>query len=281
MDDYQTIRLEHDPSVSWVVLNRPEAANALSPQLLDEFSHALERLKTEGAPVVAIRAEGRGFCSGMDLGNYGAGDNGPPDIMSDQARLQRNVERWLAMWDHPKPVIAAVHGYCLGVGAQMCVFADITIVADSARIGEPTIPIGGGYVAPTWVGLVGAKRAKEFAFVPGNWIDGPTAVEWGWANHCVPEADLISSVRSLGERIALVPADVLRIKKLAINRAAEAGGFRQALSGIAEMDSLLHLAPAVLEVRARMKERGLKAVIQEFKVAPSSPLVADPSYKKE
>lgn len=273
MPDYQTIRLEHEVSVSWIVLNRPDAANALSPQLLDEFSEALERLKSEGAPVIAIRAEGKGFSSGMDLGNYGSSDSGPPDVVSDRDRLHRNVERWLAMWDHPKPVIAAVHGYCLGVAAQMCVFADITIVAENARIGEPTIPIGGGYVAPTWVGLVGAKRAKEFAFVPGNWIDGPTAVEWGWANHSVPLAELVPAVRGLAERIALVPPEVLRIKKLSINRAAEAAGFRQSLSGIAEMDSLLHLAPAVLEVRARMKDQGLKAVIQQFKVPSTTPLV--------
>ena len=271
---YEAIRLEHEACISWIVLDRPDAANALSPQLLDEFSDALERLKSEGAPVIGVRAEGRGFCAGMDLGIYGAGDTGPPDVISDRERLHRNLERWLAMWEHPKPVIAAVHGYCLGVAAQMCVFADITIVANDARIGEPTIPIGGGYVAPTWVSLVGSKRAKEFAFVPGNWIDGPTAVEWGWANHSVPISDLIPAVRGLAERIALVPPEVLRIKKLSINRAAEAAGFRNALSGVAEMDSLLHLAPSVLEVRARMKEKGLKAVIQEFQVPPTTPLVA-------
>lgn len=267
------IRLEHEPSISWIILDRPDAANALSPQLLDEFSAALERLKDEGAPVIGVRGAGRGFCAGMDLGNYGSGDAGPPDVIADRERLSRNIERWLAMWDHPKPVIAAVHGYCLGVAAQMCVFADITIVTDDTRIGEPTIPIGGGYVAPAWVNLVGHKRAKELAFVPGNWIDGPTAVEWGWANHCVPAENLVAAVRSLAERIARIPPEVLRIKKLSINRAAEAAGFRQALSGLAEMDSLLHLAPAVLEVRARMKEKGLKAVMQEFRVSPTTPLV--------
>lgn len=267
------IRIEHEPSLSWIVLNRPEAGNALSPALLDAFSAALEQLRTEGGPVIAIRGEGKGFCAGMDLGSYGGGDTGPADPMSDQARLLGNVERWLRMWDHPKPIIAAVHGYCLAAAAQMCVFTDITVVSDDVRIGEPTIPIGGGFIAPAWVSLVGHKRAKEFAFIPGNWIDGPTAVAWGWANHCVPADRLIPAVRSLAERIALTPPDVLRLKKLSINRAAEAAGFRQALSGIAEIDALLHLAPAVLEVRQRMKEQGIKAVIQEFKVAPSSPLV--------
>lgn len=269
---YGTIRLEHEPAVSWIVLDRPEAANALSPQLLDEFADALTRLRSEGGPVIAIRGEGRGFCSGIDLSGYGGGDAGPPDPMADRARLEANVARWLMMWDHPKPVIAAVHGYCMAAAARMCVFADITVVADDVRIGEPTIPIGGGFIAPTWVSLVGHKRAKEFAFVPGNSIDGPTAVKWGWANHCVPAQDLVPAVRSLAERIALTPPDVLRLKKLSINRAAEAGGFRQALSGIAEIDALLHLAPAVLEVRARMKRHGLKAVIAEYKVSPTTPL---------
>ena len=271
---YSTIRLEHEAALSWIVLDRPEAANALSPLLLDEFADALQRLKTEGGPVIAIRGEGKGFCAGMDLGNYGTSDTGPADPMADAARLRANVERWLLMWDHPKPVIAAVHGFCLAAAAQMCVFTDITVVADDVRIGEPTIPIGGGFIAPTWVSLVGPKRAKEFAFVPGNWIDGPTAVSWGWANHCVPAGDLIPAVRSLAERIALTPPEVLRLKKLSINRATEAAGFRQALSGIAEIDALLHLAPAVLELRQQMKEQGLKPVIAQFKVAPTSPLVA-------
>lgn len=273
MESYSTIRIEHEEALSWIVLDRPDAANALSSQLLDEFEDALKRLRSEGGPVIAIRGEGRGFCAGMDLSGYGGGESGPPDPMADRNRLEANVTRWLLMWDHPKPVIAAVHGYCMAAAAQMCVFADITIVADDVRVGEPTVPIGGGFIAPTWVSLVGAKRAKEFAFVPGNWIDGPTAVEWGWANHCVPAADLIAAVRSLAERIALTPPEVLRLKKVSINRAAEAGGFRQALSGIAEIDALLHLAPAVLEVRARIKEQGLKAVMQHYKVPPTSPLV--------
>lgn len=270
---YENIRIEHAGALSWIILNRPERANALSPALLDEFADALERLKTEGGPVIGLRGEGKGFCAGIDLSAYGSGD-GPADPMADRERLQGNVERWLAMWDHPKPVIAAVHGFCMATAAQMCVFTDITVVADDVRIGEPTVPIGGGFIAPAWVSLVGAKRAKEFAFVPGNWIDGPTAVEWGWANHCVPAAQLLDAVASLAERIALTPPDVLRLKKLSINRAAEAAGFRQALSGIAEIDALLHLSPAVLEIRARMAERGLKAVIAEYKVPPTTPLVA-------
>jgi len=271
MSDAPDILVEHAGALSWIVLNRPEHANALSGAMLDAFSAALEQLRTSGGPVIGIRANGRGFCAGMDLGQYGGA--GSADPVADAARLQGNVARWLALWDHPKPVIVAVHGYCIGVAAQLCVFADLTIVADDVRIGEPAVPLGGGYVAPSWVSLVGAKRAKEFAFLPGNAIDGPTAVEWGWANHSVPAERLVATVEALATRIAQVPPDVLAVKKRSINRAAEAAGFRAATSGIAEMDALLHLAPSVLAIRERMAAIGLKAVVDEYKGPSSAAIV--------
>jgi enoyl-CoA hydratase len=261
------ILVEHHGAISWIVLNRPEVANALSGAALDQFSEALEGLKRKGGPIIGIRGNGKGFCSGMDLGHYGGA--AAIDPVADADRLNGNVQRWFAMWDHPKPVIAAIHGYCAGVGAQMCSFADLLVAADDVRISEPGVPIGGGFIAPTWVAQVGAKRAKEFAFLPGNSIDGLTAVQWGWANHCVPASRLIEAVEALAERMALVPPDVLRVKKQAINRAAEAAGFRAATSGIAEMDALLHLAPSVLAIRDRMKTDGLKAVLNEYR-GPSS-----------
>ena len=268
--EYSYIRIEHEENLSWIVLNRPDRANALSNELLDEFSDALEALKTAGAPVLAIRGEGRGFSAGYDMAQVGMPKAADP--VGDRNRLQRNVDRYLAIWDHPKPVIAAVHGYCIAGATQMCVFADITIVADDARIGEPTIPIGGGYVAPLWAPLVGPKRAKEMSFVPGNFIDAETAVRWGWANHAVPAAELVDRVRSLAARIALTPPEVLQVKKLSINRSMEAMGVRQAASSVAEMDALLHTAPSVLALRDRLRDEGLKEVMAHYKVAPTSDL---------
>jgi enoyl-CoA hydratase len=269
--DYRTIRLEDRGALTWIVLARPERANALSSELLDELSDALARLADEGGAVIGIRGEGRGFSAGYDLGEVGT--TKAPDPVADRARLQRNLDRYLAIWDHPKPVIAAVHGYCIAGATQLCVFADITVVADDARIGEPALPIGGGYIAPLWAPLVGPKRAKELAFIPGNTIDGPTAVQWGWANHSVPADRLVAAVESLAERIALTPPDVLRVKKLSINRAMEAMGVRHATSAVAEMDALLHTVPAVTELRAWIADVGLKEAMAAFRVPPSTPLI--------
>jgi enoyl-CoA hydratase len=272
--DYRSIRLEDRGPLTWIVLDRPDKANALSNELLDEFSDALGRLAGEGGPVIGIRGEGRGFSGGYDLDQVGKA--GQADPVADRARLQRNLDRYLAIWDHPKPIIAAVHGYCIAGATQMCVFADITVVADDARIGEPALPIGGGYIAPLWAPLVGPKRAKELAFVPGNTIDGPTAVEWGWANHSVPADQLVAAVEGLAERIAMTPPDVLRVKKLSINRAMESMGIRHATSSVAEMDALLHVAPDVVALRKRIADLGLKEAIASFRVPPTTPLTVPP-----
>lgn len=269
---YQNIRLEHDGPLSWIVLDRPDKANALSNELLEEFSHALEWLRTNGGPIIALRGEGRGFSAGYDLGQVAAPS--APDPLADRTRLQRNLDRYLAIWNHPKPVIAAVHGYCIAGGSQLVTFTDLTIVAEDARIGQVTVPVGAGYVTPVWATLVGPKRAKEIAFVPGNSIDGKTAVEWGWANHAVPADQLLDKVRTLAERMALIPSELLTLKKFAINRASEAMGLRNAVSGVADADAIAHMTAPVHATRARIAEEGLKAVIDSYRVGTTQELFA-------
>jgi enoyl-CoA hydratase/carnithine racemase len=263
---YSDIRVEHAGPISWIVLDRPDKANALSNAMLDEFSDALARLAHEGGPVVGIRGEGKGFCAGYDVDQVGTPKAADP--VADRERLARNVNRYLAIWDHPKPVIAAVHGYCIAGATQLCVFCDLTIVAEDARIGEPALPLGGGYIAPLWAPLVGPKRAKELAFLPGNAIDGRTAVEWGWANRAVPADRVRSTVEDMAAQMAKIPSDVLRIKKLSINRTMDAMGVRTAAAQVPEMDALLHLSPSVLQLREWIGEVGLKSAIAEFRTPP-------------
>lgn len=270
MTGYRTIRLEARDALTWIVLDRPDRSNALSEQLLDEFDHALAALADDGPPVIAVRGEGRGFCAGYDLGQVASAE--APDPIADRDRLARNAERFAALWDHPKPIVAAVHGYCVGGGTQLALFADITVVADDASIGEPALPIGGGYIAAQWAPLVGPKRAKELAFVCGNSIDGPTAVAWGLANHSVPAERLVAAVESLAERIAKTPADVLRIQKLAVSRTCE--WMRQSTRIAAEMDALAHQSEQVRDVRRHAAQVGLKEAIATYRSPRTTPLEA-------
>lgn len=265
--EFDCLRLDHDGPISWITLNRPDRANALSPALLDQLSLALHWLQSNGGAVIGIRGAGRGFSAGYDLGKAGA--YGAPDPVDDFERLSANIARFRAIWDHPKPVIAAIHGYCFGGGAQLAGYADIIIAAEDARIAEPMVPIGGGLIAPQWVPQIGARRAKEFAFVPGNWIDGRTARDWGWANHAVPADRLTASVVELAGRMAQVPPEVLRLKKLSINRAAEACGYRTAGSEGAAINALLHAAHGVQALRREIAAEGLRPVAERF-AGPSS-----------
>lgn len=267
----RTIRVEEGEHLAWIVLDRPDRANALSEQLLDELDAALDRLAGEGPPVVGIRGEGRHFCAGYDLGQVAGVE--APDPVADRDRLARNVERFAAFWDHPKPIVAAVHGSCIGGGTQIALFADLTVVADDASIGEPALPIGGGYIASQWAPLVGPKRAKELAFVCGNSIDGPTAVRWGLANHSVPAGELLAAVESLAARMAKSPPDVLRIQKLSVTRACE--WMRDAARVAAELDALAHQSPQVRAVREHVAQVGLQDALATYRSPRTTPLTPE------
>jgi len=264
----EAILLEHDGPLSWIVLNRPPQLNALSPRMLHELDSFLDLLaERRETRVIGIRGAGSSFCSGYDIDRDGdeiehAHGTG---IVADQRRLERAVERFLRIWRHPKPVVAAVHGYCIGAGAQLATLCDITVVAEDARIGIPSIPVGGGYISPMWVPLVGPKRAKQLSFQAGTPVSGLTAVQWGWANYAVTADRLLDEVRDLAVNIARTPADVLSVKKTAINRAADIAGWSTIMPLGAESDALLHKAESVQFIDMEILEHGLKKVRKAFR----------------
>jgi enoyl-CoA hydratase len=263
---FENILLERDEFLVWMTLNRPERLNAMNQALLEEFSEALAHLKHDEARVIVIRGAGRSFSSGFDIAPRPPGEAiHEPDIVDDYIRLRGQVDRFLAVWDFPKPVIAAVHGYCLAGATQLVSCCDITVVADDAVIGFPEIPMGGGYISPFWLPFVGVKRAKQLSFEPGSRISGDTACEWGWANYSVPAQELMETVRDQALRIAKVPPSILQMKKMSLNRVADLNGFRSTVVLGAETDALLHATAPVQELRASIREHGLKEAIQRFK----------------
>jgi enoyl-CoA hydratase len=267
LPSYRAIELERDGSLTWLSLNRPERLNAMNWTLLEELSKALTFLVTDATTrVVAIRGAGRAFCSGYDIERDESEIAGAEerDIVEDHDLLVQHLSRFLQIWDHPKPIIAAVHGYCLAGATQLCVFCDITVVAEDAIIGLPALPAGGGFITPLWTPLVGPKRAKQMSFVPSSRISGTTASEWGWANYAVPAEELESNVRELARNIAKIPAPILRMKKMSINRVAEVMGFRTIVNMGAETDALLHFSNPVKQLAGMIRESGLKGAIARF-----------------
>lgn len=266
LPEFEHLVLDRDESLVWITLNRPERLNAMNAKMLEEFSLALEALVDDPARVLVIRGAGRAFSSGFDVAPKPPGsEHHEPDIVDDYVRLRGQLDRFFAIWDYPKPVIAAVHGYCLAGATQLVSCCDLTVVAEDAAIGLPEIPMGGGYITPFWVPLVGVKRAKQMSFEPGSKISGQTASEWGWANFAVPPDQLEGEVRALALRIATVPSPILRMKKMSLNRVADVMGFRATAALGAETDALLHASAPVQELRASIRELGLKGAIEQFK----------------
>lgn len=270
MDDeyeFRELILTIDQRVAGITFNRPARLNALSDRLLEELGHALDILGRTPHRVVVIRGAGRAFCAGYDISSDGdeigyAAERTP---VEDRDRLAANVELFTRIWRHPQPVIAAVHGYCIGGGAQLASLCDITVVADDAIImSSPSLLIGGGYLSPLWVHLVGPKRAKLVSFDAGHRISGKTAVEWGWATHSVPADEFDDHIDALANSIARTPANVLRLKKEALNRATEFQGLLTYARMGAETDALLHQSAEVKAVQGWIRDMGLGAAIARF-----------------
>lgn len=265
---FATLLLHRDGPIAWLTLNRPDKLNALSDELLGELGRALDVLETDPAiRVVVLRGAGRAFCAGYDLSPDAeeiahVEDRSP---IEERDRLLANIELFTRIWRHPVPVIAAIHGYCIGGGAQLASFCDITVITDEAIVmASPTLLIGGGYLSPIWVHLVGPKRAKMMSFDAGHRISGRTAADWGWAAESVPAAGFEAHVETLARSIARTPAPVLRMKKEAINRATELQGFLSYARMGAETDALLHQSPEIREIQRWIREDGLRPAIDRF-----------------
>ncbi|MCK5890261.1 enoyl-CoA hydratase/isomerase family protein [Aeromicrobium sp.] len=265
-DAERPILVDRMGDICYVTLNRPHKLNALSEDLLSAFDDAMDLIAADrGVSVVIFRGAGRAFSAGYDLtpGQYTPGKQA--DILDDDAKVAERVNRWFRVWDLPQATIAQVHGPCYAGGTQLASVCDMTVVSDDAVIGLPQLPLGGGFISPFWVHLVGPKRAKEMSFRAGSTIDPQTALDWGWVNRVVPAADLDVACYELAVEIAATPPGVIASKKRAINTMVEAGGFRSALKTVATTNAVLHFSPQTTATRQTITDRGLAGAIQHFR----------------
>src|SRR5712691_11910036 len=248
----QLVTYAADGRVGVVTLNRPDKLNAITPELkrllVERFHEA------DGDPntsVVVLRAEGRSFCAGYDIGPNPARAARRGNALAWHASLTDDVALETTPWDMKKPVIASVQGHCLGGGCEMVMLCDLTIAADDAVFGDPEIRfsnVGPALVMPFVIGL---KRARELLYL-GDTIDAPTALQYGMVNRVVPRADLEGATLKFARRLALISPEALVGTKLAVNRGAEAAGFRNAIH--AGLDVLAPVYAARTEVGVKFDE---------------------------
>ena len=217
---------EVDDKVSLITLNRPDKLNAISAELLDQLVAAFARADAEAATsVVLLRAEGRSFCAGYDIGAKAPEAN---DWRSDPIKAHKHLAHQLDFemvpWNLKKPVIASVQGHVMGGGCELVMLCDLTIAADNAVFGEPEVrfsSVGPAIVMPA---IIGYKKARELLYF-GDTIDAETALQLGMVNRVVPLGDLAQASLAWAKRLALISPEALYATKLAINRGADAAGF--------------------------------------------------------
>jgi 2-(1,2-epoxy-1,2-dihydrophenyl)acetyl-CoA isomerase len=207
--------------VSTITLNRPDAANAVLPEMRDVIIDLLAAAEPDpGIRAVAIRANGRHFCSGADVGSIASGGREQPVVGDGMRRIMGGAQRLIAaVIDCPKPVVAVVQGTAAGLGAHLAYACDLVVAAEAASFLEPfllrgiIVDAGGAYLLPR---LVGMQRAKELMFLAEK-LPAGEAKAMGLVNRVVPAADLDATATELLAKLAGMPTSALVLTKRLVN----------------------------------------------------------------
>jgi enoyl-CoA hydratase/carnithine racemase len=210
--------------VAELVINRPEARNALTPSALRALCAALERAGEDGEVrcVVLSGAGGRAFCSGADMG---AGERGVfEDPKSYRAYEMRGgfPRLFEAMHRCPRPIVGKVQGHCLAGGFGVALACDLLVAGESASFGTPEVRRGlfPMVIFAEMVKNLPLKRAFELCLL-GEPISARQAERYGFLNQVVPDAELDATVGALAARLAALSPVVLGLGKRAAWIAAD------------------------------------------------------------
>jgi enoyl-CoA hydratase len=245
-----------------LTLNRPRSLNALNEELLEALGSALEAAaKDDRVNVVIVRGAGRAFCSGYDLNEDASGET--MDAQEWHRVLRRDNERMMRIFDHPKPIVASVHSYCLAGGTDLMLACDLAVAADDAYFGYVDVRFGSGVVSMFLPWVIGVRAAKELLFTGQDRVPASEAFRLGLVNRVVPREGLDAATLELAQEIAMNEPLVVASTKRAVNRVWEAAGFRDAMDANVEIDVAIETAdlPARDEFRRITLEKGLKAAI--------------------
>lgn len=255
MTDWQsrleTLKVTVEGPIRIVTMNRPDARNAADAVMHRELAEIWDLLAVDpGCRVVVLTGAGKAFSAGGDLPRMIATQEDPTiqDEVFSEAR--RTVHGMLAL---PQPLIAAVNGAAVGLGASLVSLCDIAIASDRAFLADPHLGVGlvpADGAALLWPLIMGALRAKEFVFT-GERITAPVAQELGLFNRVVDHENLMPEVLELADKLAAVPHDALRQTKRLMNT-----HMTRALTGLLD-DALVAERASVNSAEHRDRARAL------------------------
>ncbi len=224
--DYSTytwLKVEVDEDgVAIVTMNNPEQLNATTPEGLDEIHNRIfpDLGRDESVKAVIITGAGRAFSAGGNVKRFARDADTTPGQPWIRPELHHGIHLLDGMLNLTKPIIAAVNGVAVGLGATIALFCDIIIAAETARFGDTHIKVGivpgdGGTII--WPLLVGPAKAKEL-LMTGDIIDAREAERIGLVNRVVPLEDLMPTAKELARRLARGPILAIAWTKRSVNK---------------------------------------------------------------
>jgi enoyl-CoA hydratase/3-hydroxyacyl-CoA dehydrogenase len=213
---YDTIKVEREPNILWIILNRPQRLNAFNNVLMEELSDILDTAeKDPTVRCIVITGDGdTAFSAGADVTAF---PRATPVSAEEFSRAGQKV--FSKVEEIPKPVIAAINGYALGGGLELALACDFRIAAEHAELGSPEIVLG---LIPGWGGtqrlvrIVGLPMAKEMVML-GTRIKADEALRKGLVNKVVHYDKLRDETREMAKKLSAGPPLALKYAKHAMN----------------------------------------------------------------
>lgn len=269
MTDYEgrwkTVRVEVEDQIGWVILNRPEKRNAMSPTMNREMRDVLETLETDdGVRVLVLTGAGESWTAGMDLKEYFREVDQAPEIVQERVRRDASMWQWKLLRMYTKPTIAMVNGWCFGGGFSPLVACDLALAAETAVFGLSEINWGippGNLVSKSLADTVGHRKALEY-IMTGETFNGKQAAEMGLVNKAVPLERLREETIALARTLAAKNAVVLRAAKHGFKRCRELTWEQSEDYLYAKLDQ------AQLRDPEHGREKGMKQFLDEKSIKP-------------
>lgn len=267
MSPFETVLYRAEAPVATITLNRPDHLNTIVPPMPDEVEAAVGLAeRDQDVKVIVLRGAGRAFSAGYDFGGGfthwgdamntdGQWDPGK-DFAFVSARATAPTQKFMAIWRASKPVIAQVHGWCVGGASDYALCADLVIASDDAVIGTPYSRMWGAYLSGMWLYRMSFAKAKWHSLT-GEPLTGREAADVELINEAVPFERLEQRVAEVAATLARIPLSQLQAQKLIVNQAYENMGLAstQTLGGI--LDGLMRNTP---EARAFIDVAGTEGV---------------------
>ena len=214
MREFRHILTSSANGVATIKLNRPDKRNALCPLLIDELTQALQQCEVSDCGVVILTGAGPAFCAGLDMDNLATMKADTPEDARKDAESMARVLR--ALYDFPKPVIAAVNGHAIAGGMSLATIPDFTLAVREAKFGFTEVKIGfvPAIAASFLLRKVGEGRTREL-LLSGKLIKAREALEMGLVTQLVNTEELMATAQALAQCLLMnSPQAMQAVKRL-------------------------------------------------------------------